>query len=259
MVNYGAAFKLPFSNWGRIGIFFLLALFTSAVSEVFSMFGELGRRAPAALGVQHVLLIIFLAVVTLFFSLATTGYTLRIVGNASQGKNVLPSFEKFFSMAMLGLKYFLAMVIYAIPFLAVGGIAFVFLFAGGSVGGAMLLIPVILIWVLFAVYILPMLMAHFAHEGRFSAFFELRKVLKYAFTTAYFVPWLAAFGYGIALFILYFIIILPVSLISLVTPLAALLTAPVSALYTVILTPTVMSLYGQAYHDVTAGGKKGKK
>ncbi len=263
MVNYGAAFKLPFSNWGRIGIFFLLALLTLVISEVFSMFGELVRRAPAALGLQQLWPMFFLGVVMAFFSLVTTGYSLRIVGNASHGKNVLPSFEKFFSMFMPGLKYFLAMIIYAIPFLVVGSVAFVLLFAGGAgnssgitIGGAMLLIPVVLVWLVFAAYILPMLMAHFAHEGRFAAFFELRKVLKYAFTSAYFVPWLAAFGYRIALFIPYFIIILPVSVISLVTPFVALLTAPVSALYTVILTPTVMSLYGQAYHDVTAG--KGK-
>lgn len=265
MVNYGAAFKLPFSNWGRIGVFFLLALLASAVSEIFSMFVELGRRAPAALGLQHVLLMFILIIVTLFFSLITTGYTLRIVGNASHGKNVLPSFEKFFSMFMPGLKYSLAMIIYAIPFLVVGGVVFVLLLAGSTgnssgtiVGGAMLLIPVVLAWLVFAVYLFPMLMAHFAHENRFAAFFELRKVLKYAFSSAYFVPWLAAFGYGIALFIPYFIIIIPVSVMSVVTPLAALLTAPVSALYTVILTPTVMSLYGQAYHDVTSG-RKGKK
>ena len=265
MVNYGAAFKLPFSNWGRIGIFFLLALLTSAVSEVFSMFWELGRRVPAALGLQQLLPMFFLIVVMVFFSLITTGYTLRIVGNASHGKNVLPSFEKFFSMVMPGLKYSLAMIIYAIPFLVVGVVAFVLLFAGSTalssgitIGGAMLLIPIVLVWLVFAAYVLPMLMAHYAHENRFAAFFELRKVLKYAFTSAYFVPWLAAFGYGIALSIPYFIIILPISVMSVVTPLAALLTAPVSALYTVILTPTLMSLYGQAYHDVTSG-RKGKK
>lgn len=262
MVDYGAAFKLPFSNWGRIGIFFLLALFTSAVSEVVSMLLELVRRAPSALGVNHVLLILVLAIVLLFFSLITTGYTLRIVANASHGRNVLPSFEKFFSMFMPGLKYSLAMIIYAIPFLVVGGVAVVLLLRGISlnspgmiIGGAMLLIPIVLVSLVFAVYILPMLVAHFAHKDRFAAFFELRKALKYAFTTAYFLPWLAAFGYSIALFILYFIIVLPVTVISLVTPLAALLTAPVSALYTAILTPTLMSLYGQAYHDVTAGGK----
>ncbi len=264
MVNYGAAFKLPFSNWKRVGVLFVLTLVISLLSEASSVISELGKNELGSITMKLLLVELVLFLVMIFFSIIESGYGLRIVRSASQGRSELPSFEKFFSLLVQGLKYSLATLIYFIPFI-IAMIIGVALVIGGAashsagliVTGVVILVPILLVWLVFAAYVLPMLMAHFAHEGRFSAFFELRRTLKYAFTVSYFVPWLAAFGYSIALFIPYFIVLLPISLISIVVPVAALLIAPVSALYGTILTPTVMSLYGQAYYDVRAA-ERGK-
>lgn len=262
MVNYGAAFKLPFSNWGRFGALFVLILVISVLSELTSVVSSLSKNTLVGVALKLFVaeLVLFLAMI--FFSLIATGYSLRIVRCASLGKNELLSFEKFFSMALPGLRYFVAMLIYFIPFIIAMAIGLALLIGGVAapssglaVAGMVLLIPILLAWLFLAAYILPMLMAHFAHEGRFSAFFELRKVLKYAFTSAYFMPWLAAVGYSIALFIPYFIILIPMAIISITNPFAALLIAPVSTLYSTILTPTVSNLYGQAYYDVKFGEK----
>ncbi len=258
MVNYGAAFKLPFSNWGRIGALFVLTLVISVLSEATSVIINLSKNALVGVALKLLLVELVLFLVMIFFSIIASGYGLRIVRSASQGRSELPSFEKFFSLFVQGLKYSLAALIYFIPFIIAMAIGFALVIggidshsAGLAVAGVVLLIPILLAWLVLAAYVLPMLMAHFAHEDRFSAFFELRRALKYAFTAAYFVPWLAASGYSIALSIPYFIVVLPISLISTAVPVATLLIAPVSALYGTILTPTVMSLYGQAYYDVT--------
>lgn len=262
MVNYGAAFRLPFSNWGRFGALFLLSLVISALSEAASVVSSRGKYALAGVALELLLAVLVLFIVMIFFSLIAAGYGLRIAGSAARGRNELSSFENFFSLVIPGLKYFLATLIYFIPFLTViaigaalvvGGVAAPS--SGLAAAGVVLLIPVLLAWLVLAAYILPMLMAHFAYEGRFSAFFELRKVLRYAFTSAYFVPWLAAFGYSIALFLPYFIILVPVTILSIINPFASLLAAPVNALYSAILTPTIMNLYGQAYYGVKSGEK----
>ncbi|MBI2175842.1 DUF4013 domain-containing protein [Candidatus Woesearchaeota archaeon] len=262
MVNYGAAFRLPFTNWGRFGTLFVLSLVISALSEATSIVSSLSKNTLVGFALKLFFVELALFAMMIFVYLIAAGYSLRIAGSATQGRNEFSSFENFFSLIVPGLKYFLAMLIYFIPFIIAMAIGFALAIgdvvgasSGLAVAGVVLLIPILLAWLVLAVYILPMLMAHFAHEGRFSAFFELRKVLKYAFTSAYFMPWLAVVGYSIALFIPYFIIALPISIISIAMPRAALLAAPVSALYSTILTPTVMNLYGQAYRDATAGGK----
>lgn len=257
MVNYGAAFRLPFSNWGRLGILFVLTLVISALSEAASVVSSQGKYALAGVALGLLLAVLVLFLVMIFFSLIAAGYGLRIAGSAARGRNEFSSFENFFSLVIPGLKYFLATLIYFIPFLIAMAIGFALVVGGVAApssglaaAGMVLLIPVLLAWLVLAAYVLPMLMAHFAYEGRFSAFFELRKVLRYAFTSAYFVPWLAAFGYSIALFLPYFVILVPVTILSIVNPFASLLAAPVSALYSTILTPTASNLYGQAYYDV---------
>lgn len=262
MVNYGAAFKLPFSNWGRFGALFVLMLVISTLSEATSAISSLRGNALAGFNLKLLLVVLVLFLAMIFFSLIAAGYTLRIAGSAAHGRNEFPSFENFFPLIVPGLKYFLATLIYFIPFLIamaigaaliIGGIAAPS--SGIAVAGVVLLIPILLAWLVLTAYILPMLMAHFAHEGRFSAFFELRKMLKYAFTSAYFMPWLAAVGYSIALSIPYFIISMPIIFLSIASPLTALIAAPVSALYSIIMTITVSNLYGQAYYDVKSGEK----
>lgn len=264
MVDYGAAFKLPFSNWRRFWVLFSLLLVVSVLSEAASLISRLGENALVGVALKVFLVQVILYLAMIFFSLIASGYQLRIARSASYGKNEFPSFESFFSLIMLGLKYFLAAVIYVIPFvialaigfaLTVGGIASHS--AGLAIAGAVILVPVFLVFLSFFAYVLPMLMVHFAHEGRFSAFFELRKMLKYAFTSAYFVPWLAAFGYSIALVIPYFIVLVPIGIVSITLPVAALFIAPVTALYSIILALTTSNIYGQAYYEVRAS-EKGK-
>ncbi len=251
MVKFGEAFRLPFSNWRRLGVLFLLANLAGAGSLV-----DKEIWAGLGWGLWALLLVVPVA---LFFSWAVTGYGLRIAGLAIHGRNELPGFEKFFSLFITGLKYVAAMIIYGLLFLLPLALAFVLIFVGASSNsaalalvGMLIAVPVGLLWLFFSMYIIPMLMAHFAHENLFSAFFELRKILKKSFTVSYFVPWIVAAAYSGALFVPLFAVIMVLASASIVFPLMNLLLIPPSALYTVIVTPTVMSLYGQAYHDVKA-------
>lgn len=251
MVRFGEAFRLPFSNWGRLGVLFLLA-------SLAGVGGLADKETFAGLGWSLWALLLILPV-ALFFSWAITGYGLRIAGSAAHGRNELPGFERFFSLLAAALKYMAAMIIYGLPFVLLLVLAFVLIFVGVSsrsaalaLVGVLIAVPVGLLWLFFSMYIIPMMMAHFAHENRFSAFFELRKILKKSFTVAYFVPWIVAVAYSGALLVPLFAVIMALAFASIVFPLLSLFLIPASALYTVIVTPTVMSLYGQAYRDVKA-------
>jgi len=198
----------------------------------------------------------------LFFSTVISGYSIRIAANAMRGKNEMPPFDNVPSLIGSGFKYFGATLIYALPVLlfiilivvAAATKSLVLLLFTGIIG-----VIVIFLWFLFMLYCGAMLLAHFAHENRFAAFFEFRKILKYSFTSAYFVPWMAAIGYSIGIGIPYIILAFIVGLFTDISPLAMLFLVPFSALFTVIITPTATNLYGQAYRDVIAGREPGAK
>ena len=253
MVNYGVAFKLPFTNWGRLGLLFLLASF-AGISQLAD------KRILPALGLNLAwALLIFL--VAMFFSLVVGGYSFRIAGCAARGKNIMPQFEKFFWLVTPPLKYTIALIAYALPLIFFIGLTAFMLGMRLPLAGLLLMITTALfaiMWMFLLFYAGPMLVTHFAHENRFMALFELRKVLKYAFSAAYFAPWLAASTYSGALLVPFFIFAIIFGMASLVSPLLSLFIIPVSSIYTVIVSPTAMNLYGQAYHEITAGKKETK-
>lgn len=271
MVNYGQAFKLPFTDLRRSGALLLIALVVSVKGlidkDTFEFLGislESAPVLPVLLGFGIALLVI------LFFSIIFSGYLVRITSSAAHGRNLMPSFDGFGSLMLQGLKYFAGMLVYGLPFAVMFVIWVVLILSGDALGGVLLLLPVLLLWIFFFAYIIPMMTAHFSYEGRFAAFFELRKIFKYAFTTAYFVPWLVALAYSIGITIPSLIAGVLVGLLSLANPVLLLLVLPLDALTTVVLIPAVMNLYGQAYHEVraasslaatakTKGHVKGKK
>ncbi|MBI2141370.1 DUF4013 domain-containing protein [Candidatus Woesearchaeota archaeon] len=259
MVNYGAAFKLPFTNWRRLGALFLLVLVAGLPSILLQMFKKDAISLVLTSGWAG-LIAFYLAffLVSMFLYMAISGYSIRIARHAAHGKNALPPFEKFLSLFAAGFKYSVALLIYSLPLVLLLVLSVFLLYTSFRLFGILLLViamPFAVLWMFFIMYSGPMLMAHFAYENRFAAFFELGRILKYSFTMAYFVPWIVALGYSIALFIPYFVIVMIVALISYANPSSAaanVLMSVLSGLYTVILTPTVMNLYGQAYHDVKA-------
>lgn len=259
MVNYGKAFRLPFTNWHRLGAFFLLMALAGLPAILMQMFKKDVVSLVLTSGLASFIAIyIAFFLVSMFLYTAVSGYSIRIASYAAHGKDSMPPFEKFLSLFAAGFKYITALIVYSLPLVLLLVLSVFLLYTPLRLFGMLLLVIAILfavLWVFFMTYSGPMLMAHFAFDNRFAAFFELGKILKYSFTMAYFVPWIVALGYSIALFIPYFIVAMIVALISYANPSSAsanILMLVLSWLYTVIAMPTVMSLYGQAYRDVKA-------
>src|SRR3989338_8415498 len=260
MVNYGVAFKLPFTSIGRSAALFFLAAVATLANASYSIISELLKNDAGQYSVQAILLNLSVAlisfVVCLFFSIVISGYSIRIAASAVRGKNEVPPFDNVPGLIGSGFKYTVALLVYTLPVL----LFIVLIIAAVAADSPVLLIFAVIVgailmilWLIFLVYCSYMLQAHFAHENRFGALFELGKILKYSFTIAYFVPWLAGLGYsigvGIPYITIYFIIVVMTELL-VISPFAMLFLVPFAALYTVILTPTAASLCGQAYGDI---------
>ncbi len=258
MVNYSAAFKLPFTSLNRSAALFFIAAVASLANVSYSITSEMLKNDAGRYSGQAIWLNLSAGLISfgigLFFSVVLSGYSIRIAANAMRGKNEMPPFDNVPSLIGAGFKYMAALIAYTLPLLLI-----ITLMALSAVAKpAVLLLSALVIfaaflWLFFICYCGPMLLAHFARENRFAAFFELGKILKYSFTPAYFIPWLAAFGYSIGIGIPYIIIVILISFLSMISPLAMLLLVPFGALFTLILTPTVASLYGQAYREVIGG------
>lgn len=253
MVNYRQAFKLPFTNWRRFWALFLISLFAKLSDSV-------DKNTLQALGVYlgpaAVLLSLgILMLVVLFFAVLFSGYMVRVANGAARGKNEMPSFDDFSSLFAQGLKYIAGIVLYALPLvLIVGTVAFL----GAAAMNAALFAIVIaaaISGVFLIVYMLPLAMVHFAFEKKFAAFFDFGRIFKYAFTGTYFVPWLVAIAYSIGISIPFLVLGAVIGFISLLIPYVLLLVVLLDAFLATILSPSVTSIYGQAYRDVT--GMKG--
>ncbi len=261
MVDYGAAFRLPFSNLKRSGILFFALLLASLAGQMadFVVYGNSPYAGPhPAFTAERVAVALLLYLFLIIISAFVSGYSFRIMGSAARGQNLMPPFDNSLGLLGRGLQYFAATLIFLIlsAFAAVFAIALAALFGGAAamIIRLLLLLPLLIFMLLFFAYIMPMLLASFAHEKAFGALFAIRKAFRYAFSTAYFVPWLAGVAYMIAASVAFLIIYLPVTFISLSVQFASFILVPFTALYSIISTTTIMSLYGQAYHDV-AGAK----
>ncbi len=271
MVNYRAAFKLPFSNWKRTGLYFLISLFVSILSQIVSvLMGGNSPGEPVELSGSKILLIVLLYAPIILASFLTSGYSLRIAGAATKGQNILPEFQNILGMMGRGFQYVVASIIYSIPFLFILALSIVLMVAGGTSQsamlvaiGAILMVPLAIIGLLFFLYLFPLLVVHFSHQERFGALFSVGKGIKYAFTVAYFVPCLVALAFGFLVVIIYVALLVPTSLASLANPWLGLFEAPVTALFAIFTGITLWNLFGQAYreaagistHSVSSVGK----
>lgn len=258
MVNYGAAFKLPFSNFRRSGLLFLVFLLSSIISQT-TTFLQGPVSAEASVSVGRSLATLTLSLITMLLGLFAVGYGFRIEAAAVRGQNVLPPFENITGMIGRGLQYFVAAIIYVIPFMIVL-LAGILMVTGGAVAasvplilaGVLLLLPLSILALFFFLYIMPVIEVHFAVERRFRSLFALRTCFKKAFATAYAVPWLVATGYMLLLVLLYLIVYLPTYFASLAVPAIGFISVPFTALFSFLSLATTTNLFGQAY-GVTRG------
>lgn len=259
MVNYGAAFKLPFTNIGRSATLFLISGLASLANTSYQIVRKLATQGAVQDSSQTLLILsvwfISILLALVFYSVIS-GYSIRTAANAIRGRNELPPFDKVPSLIGTGLQYFAAILIYSLPVIIFGLLiavalainSLILLMFAAVIGGI-----AVILWFLLMLYAGPLLMSNFACEKRFAAFFDVRKILKYSFTSAYFVPWIVALGYTIGISIPYTIVAVFVSLLARISPFATLFLVPLAGLYTVFATPAVTNLYGQAYHDVVVG------
>ncbi|MEK6854359.1 MAG: DUF4013 domain-containing protein, partial [Nanoarchaeota archaeon] len=180
MVNYGEAFKLPFSNSRRLGAFFLLLVVAGLPAALMQIFQKGIVSLVLASGLAS-FIAVYLAffLVSVFLYMVVGGYSIRIASYAAHKKNYMPPFEKFSSLFAAGFKYVVALGIYSLPFVLLLGLSVFLLSTPLRLFGLVLPFITILFWVLllfFITYSGPMLITHFAYENRFAAFFEFRKV-----------------------------------------------------------------------------------
>lgn len=251
MVNYGEAFKLPFTNWKTFGILCLIAAFGGTG-------GFIDKDIFELLGIQlswaSFSWILPVVLVSAFFGLLLMGYQLRVARNAVRGNNSMPSFDDIGALLRQGLKYWAATLVYLIPFvIVILAITSLVMLRGRAVaGGILMLLLLIIIGIFWMGYIFPVLVANFAYQGRFLAFFEVKKAFRIAFNARYFIPWLAVIGYSIGVYMPALILGVIIGLVALVSPLVILASIPFDAVATVIIGVTAMNIYGQAYHDIVS-------
>lgn len=270
MVDYKAAFKLPFSNWKRSGFLFLLVLIISLAQNVLG--SSIGHDILPELAPFIVLSLVF-SLAGLLVNLFLAGYGIMISNYAIRGINELPPFENIGKIMKMGLQVFAfiiilllgALIVLGIP---IGALAFIGL-AKSQVLSAILILLIVIIAIilfLFLLYLMPLLTANFSHKLRFSAFFEIKKSIRYAFTSVYFVAWLVSESYILLLILLSFAISMPTypprtPSLNLSVGLSVL-----GAAYSLLFF-TALSIYGQAYRKVAGisgqkhpvNAKKGKK
>lgn len=131
-----------------------------------------------------------------FFS---AGYVIR-VANASIKKDIksMPEWNDFGDLFVKGLLGFLILMIWLIPALIIvgiiGGTALISAFSGSfdlaliAELGTALLIGAILFIIIG--YFVPLAILSYADKDKFSAGFDVSKIVKKAFTPEYFVRWL---------------------------------------------------------------------
>ncbi|MBI2550532.1 DUF4013 domain-containing protein [Candidatus Woesearchaeota archaeon] len=253
MVNYSAAFRLPFTNWRRFGALFLISLFANfgdwANKDTLQALGVYFGPAAVLLGLGILML------AALFSAALFSGYMVRVANGAARGKNEMPPFDDFSSLFAQGLKYIAGIVLYALPFVLIVGIVAFLGAARMNAALSAIVIAAAVFGVFMLAYIWPLAMVHFAFEKKFSAFFDFGRIFKYAFKGAYFVPWLVALAYSIGISIPFIVLGLIIGFSPLLSPYVLLLVVLLDAFLATILSPSVTSIYGQAYRDVT--GVKG--
>lgn len=253
MVNYGEAFKLPFTNWRRFGALFLIWLFTNLNGLVNGSVNKSTLLALAVyLGPAAVLLGLGILILTaVVFAALFSGYMVRVANSAARGKNEMPSFDDFLSLFAQGLKYVAGIALYALPFVLIIGV--VMFFSAAAMNAAMfaIVIAAAVFGVFLLAYVSPLAMVHFAVEKKFAAFFDFGRIFKYAFTGAYFVPWLVALAYGIGILILLLVLGTIIGFIFLLIPYVPLLVVLLDAFLVITVSLSTTSIYGQAYRDVT--------
>ena len=264
MVDYKAAFKLPFTNWHRLFAYFImvnLALFTPAfffAKFYIEIIKSTGGIAPtAAFSGLNLSIVILSTLAFIIFGLAGTGYVLRVQSNASRGKNVLPTLDNISGLFTTALKFTVGGAVYAI---AINVLYFVtilcFLLPGLlKLFGVLLLIPLIASF-LFAIYAIPMLITHFTSLNRFAALFDIRKAWKYAFTVTYFVPWLVSFGYSCLFNFAAYLVTIALVLILAFLKFNLILGVSIGVVLFISVYSmaylTMVNLYGQAYYEVVS-------
>jgi hypothetical protein len=252
MVNYSAGFKLPFTNWKIFWLVFLLGALSGITNLV-------GSDKPSTFSSFEIISSpegkIAAYVVSILAALIITGYTLKILKSATEGRNELLAFGNLLSLMWAGLKVSIAAVIYCLPvilpIIMIGMAAYSGLESITSAGLILFAFLILIVWVLFLAYILPIATARFAHENRFGAFFELSSILNLAFKTAYFVPWIAIIAYLLGVYLV--VVLIMLIFVGISSIFSNILAAAFLLIFSGLIEPLTMpvnNIIGQAYREV---------
>jgi len=241
-LNFERTFTAPFSTTGDTNISNIyliggaLTLGGFIILFIFQMFSQLfigGLQAIASSGSSTsiaiaVLLTVIISLLTMLVNICTLGLPLGYVVETIKleiydRSSIMPSwtgnYARFFwngvkmqlIMLVYGVALMLIILIPAIIFGVIMGIS-----AGqsqdltaiaGGIGG-IILITIIIILMLAYMFILPMILVHFAAEGRFFAAFNLFKIMSKIFSNFvdYIIAIVVVIGLGIMGSILYVIL-----------------------------------------------------
>lgn len=137
-------------------------------------------------------------------SLFVRGYCVDVVRHRLDGDPDPPRFEDWWSLFVDGVKASVVALVYAVPALVIVGAlaasAFGARSAGAAVGGAVVLLVLVLALVLYslaAAYCYPAGVANWVREDDFGAAFSVSALGEASVDSRYLVPWLAALFVGI--------------------------------------------------------------
>jgi hypothetical protein len=264
MVDYAAAFKLPFIYWKRfLGVLALSNIAYGIPAFLYIKFMIPMMLSDSATAVipkltnnDWLLLGIGIAVM-IPFAFYLGGYSLRTLSLASKGQNKLPDFGEIWPMVCLSLKGFAAILLYYLM-MAVCFMAFILIFMMKNI-----ILNIIfgiiaffaLLFIIFAaVYLGPMLMARFAAQNRLAALFEWKLAGKLAFNVKYLIPWLVSLGYNWGIYLVSYMLSMMFFVLLMVGGFNPAMIIPLEIYLAATMIPqfTVLNLYGQAYRDVSA-------
>jgi hypothetical protein len=254
MVDYGQAFKTPFSDAKKLfaGTFILLGFVAVAViiSLIFNLASTLSPSIIWTLLLYGANIVLY-AIPTAFF--------VRYGMNAAKKKFIIPSWKDLSGLFGEGVQITIISYIYSIPIFVITylitGINFLAnqtpeaqqALAADMFAKLPLLLGVVLPFYLIIMYLLPVAFLRFMETKRFGDGFDFSTIFRKAFTSKYLGAWILA----LLIFIGTAIIIGVISFLFIITVIGIIpLVLVLIPMYVYFLSLLMYGIYGQAYGEV---------
>lgn len=266
MVDYGKAFKTPFSDVKKLfaGTFIILGFFVLMMIVYFAfvlpyMISSI-LKGGSLTYTPTLFSTLFLYIITFLISAIPLAFFVRYGINAAKKKFVIPSWRDLKGLFMDGIFLNIIMWIYYIPptivYYLISGISPFSLrvtseaqqmLIANILARLPLIIAVVFPLYLLLIYLLPVTLLRFMETKKFSDGFDFSTIFRKAFTLKYLGAWLLslliAIGSGILMIFIMFL--LSITIIGIIPLLLV-----VMPMFYYVLILVLFGIYGQAYGEI---------